>query len=64
MSTTNRPAVRSGRTRAVSWAVGRRPQWLRLVLGYLRSHDQLAKPASVSGDRQNPDLVAGQGARS
>ena len=64
MSTTDRPTGRSGRTRAVSWAVARRPQRLRLVLEYLRSHDQLAKPASVSGDRQNPDLVADQGARS
>jgi OsmC subfamily peroxiredoxin len=52
MSTNDQRAVRSGRTRAVSWAVARRSQRLRLVLEYLRSHDLLAKPASASGDRE------------
>jgi hypothetical protein len=64
MSTNDQPAVRSGRTRAVSLAVARRSQRLRLVLEHLRSHDRLAKPATASGDRQDPDLGADQGARS
>jgi hypothetical protein len=63
MSTTDQRAVPPGRTRAVSLAVARRSQRLRLVIEYLRSHDRVAEPASASGDRQDPDLGVDQGAR-
>jgi hypothetical protein len=56
MSANDQRAVHPGRTRAVSLAVVRRSQRLRLILEYLRSHDRLADPASASGNRQDPDL--------
>ena len=52
MSTNDQQAVGSGLARAVSWAIARRSQRLRLVLEYLRSHDRLAEPASVAEDRE------------
>jgi hypothetical protein len=63
MSTNDQQAVRSGRTRAVSWAVARRSQRFRLVPQYLRSHDRLAEPGNASGDRQDGELGVDQGAR-
>ena len=64
MSTDDQQAARSARARAVSFAVARGPQRLRLVLEYLRSHDRRAESATTSADRQESDLGVDQGVRS
>jgi hypothetical protein len=49
-------AARSGRRRAVSVAVARRSQRLRLIAEYLRSHDRLAEAPTEAGKRANPHV--------
>jgi hypothetical protein len=56
MITTDQRVARSARSRAPSSAVALSSHRLRLVLEYLRSHDDLAEPASDTGHPQNADL--------
>ena len=63
MSATYQAPVGSGRAGRLSRADARRPQELRLVLEYLRSHDQLARSPNALRDRQAPELGMDPAAR-
>lgn len=55
MSTTYPALVNAGRRGRLSRAEARHPQRLRLVVQYLRFHDQLAYPPNALRDRQDPE---------